>query len=996
MAPPVQPGAHAASNPRRPPAHRSVSLLHSPPKKETTAARRSDSSSDSELLSRSRDSSQNSPSSLQPLGRNSSGESSNAEKWFEQSNNQVRDTSASFVDNEPPFFMRNSSSSDTPPEGQPGQRLYLGANDGSNSLPLRTGLMHLGTDGSSTEDFRSVIDDLTIANKKLKRRLKKYEKLHDSHLKDEKLFEVRVHGLPPEKKRELEEMLRNFASSLGGRSGGQGLPAGGYENLLPLLKQQQAGSSQVSLHNDSAYASMSASGQGGSSGVSATDSKSKAFNPSNASMRQNIQSYLHHIPEGLLPRTNPANMSERTKKKLVARRLEQIFSGKGAALGGHQQPVQQQEISQMAARADRSALEATGQRARLEGAREAHIMQDVGDKQDFPDDSIAERRLPVKTDGRDFANDSPNQTASEQRPTRPLDLDPHRAQVPAENLRYIRHLGFSPPDPESAPQDGHGWIYLNLLINMAQLHTINVTPDFVRKALTEYSNKFEVSPDGRKIRWKGRREYVATGGSSGGNSGGRNSSDSTDAQSPRKRPKLTHRTSSRSTMLGAAQAGDMSQRSQTENNKLVYTPMFFHKDSTDEADESSSGEEEEDTASPFPAQLAANSSGMTSSGMRTITNKKQPKHKDDGPIIFYNNTRFCTDLSGERRPEGNPNAPPYTKASSQPLGKESNVKRSPSERRGPLASATELPEAMDLGDNPIPESMELSFPPSSPLKTASRSSRSPVEMEVTGIGGVWPADNFAITVQSRHACVDQDDVPEVSNNVAPKHLPSKFANILHGPEAKPKHRAAVREEVVSSSRKDLPPSRLPDALCYMAFGDETPDSDDSGDDEESISPPSPGALPPSAAPQAMNLPYTDSDEDGDYSDGESGSSVDFLAAAREVDPEAIRAKEREYDANMAERLAEEIPAGSSAATAGGGSGFASPASGVAGEEYRRAKREARAAQRKQSKSSEPHPPPLQRPRTLKRAHTSDSMVVEGLENSSGGESEDEEMSDVKS
>jgi len=52
--------------------------------------------------------------------------------------------------------------------------------------------------------------------------------------------------------------------------------------------------------------------------------------------------------------------------------------------------------------------------------------------------------------------------------------------------------------------------------------------------------------------------------------------------------------------------------------------------------------------------------------------------------------------------------------------------------------------------------------------------------------------------------------------------------------------------------------------------------------------------------------------------------IDFLAHARRVDPELIGRAERQYDAEMAERLAEEIPAGSSAATAGGGSGWGSP------------------------------------------------------------------------
>ena len=74
-------------------------------------------------------------------------------------------------------------------------------------MPYRPGLPYLGTDDSSTEDFRSVIDDLTVANKRLKQKLRKYEKMYDAHLQEEKLFEVRFHGLPDHKKRELEETI---------------------------------------------------------------------------------------------------------------------------------------------------------------------------------------------------------------------------------------------------------------------------------------------------------------------------------------------------------------------------------------------------------------------------------------------------------------------------------------------------------------------------------------------------------------------------------------------------------------------------------------------------------------------------------------------------------------------------------------------------------------------------------------------------------------------
>ncbi|KAF2773741.1 hypothetical protein EJ03DRAFT_249433, partial [Teratosphaeria nubilosa] len=893
-------------HPRRPPANRSVSLLHSPKRKSQSL-----SSSDSE---KDRPASyEDSPSSLQPLGRDSSGESSNVQDWFEESNNDVRD-STQFADNEPPFFMRNYSSSETPPEQQTALKQYLNTNDRSNSLPLRTGMLRLGTDGSSTDDYRGVIDDLTIANKKLKRRLKRYENLHDSHLKDEKLFEVRVHGLSSDKKRELEEMLRKFAASLGTPDGSE-FPANGYEGLMPLLKHHQTGDSQAA---DSAYASMSASGQG-SAGVAGSDSKSRSFNPTQASMRQNIHSYLHHIPEGLLPKQNPANMSERQKKRLVARRLEQIFSGKGATAGGHQQPVQQQEISQMAACADRTALEASGQQARLEGAREAQIMHQDDSRQESGSEAeaISESKLPAKTGAQDFAASSDQQQHSnEQRPTRPLDLDPHRESVPLDNIRYMRHLGFSPPDPEENPEEGHGWIYLNLLVGMAQLHTINVTPDFVRKALTEYGDKFELSPDGRKIRWRGHGAQV---NDSSGHSGERENSDgTTDGQSPRKRPKLTHSNASGSFVPGLqAMAGAASQRHRVENQRLVYTPMFSHKDSTDTADDSSS-EDDDDNSSPFPLNAAGESSGMTSSGVRTQSLKKPKKNKDDGPIIFYNNTRFCTDLSGERKPMGNVNAPSYTKTITQPIGVVKEDGGRSSEKRGPLGDGGDLPEAMDLSDNPIPESMELNFPQASPLKTPSDSSNSPVNLDASGIGGVWPADNFSITVDNRHARFDQSTHPVVSRGA--KALPPQLARILRGHEGDKAQPDVHKSTILSARRKDLPPSELPPALSFMPFSDESLEDEDSDEDDVDdilISPPSAGAIPPSAAPQALNIPYLNpeqedeayEDDGGDDDGGISESSVDFLAAAREFDPESIRAKEREYDAIAAERLAEEIPAG---------------------------------------------------------------------------------------
>jgi hypothetical protein len=993
-----QPDPQPSIHPRRPPAERSVSLLHS-----RGSRPNSRSASSSESGKARQPPSTNSPSSLEALGgKNSSGETSNAENWFDKSNNEVRDSSTTFVDNDPPFFMRNSSTESPPDILNPQLRHLSSLEDRSNSLPLRTELLQLGTEGSSVDDFRSVIDDLTVENNKLKRRLKKYEKLHDSHLKDDKLFEVRIHGLPPEKKRELEATLRKFASSLS-PGGVNAFPSDGYSSLLPMLKTSKTASSQASLQNaDSAYASMSTSGQG-SSAQSGMDGKKSKHTPTQymAARRQNIHSYLHHIPEGLMPQQNPASMTERAKKKLVVRRMEQLFAGKGAFAGGPQQSMQQQEVSQTAARADRSALEAKGEQAGQEGKREAYIMKQEADESMSSTEKKSEQTsLRKQLEKRKLPpNLSRSQDSDlEQRPTRPLDLDPHRAQVPAENIRYMRQMGFSPQDPGAnrSPEEDHGWIYLNFLINMAQLHTINVTSDFVRKSLGEYSNKFEISSDGRKVRWRGGRSVTRNTSSRGDSSNERVSDEGAEGQSPRKRPKLVHPTGGQSAHPGSGMVTSAANRLRPETSRHAYTPLFSHRGDADETDDSSSEEEEEELSEspPYPVPIAGDSSGMASSGIRTSSGApgasiRKKQKRDDGPIIFYNNARFCTDLSGDRKHNDGKGGPMYTPASSLPVGRPSNLAPIPSEKRGPLAEASRLPEPMDLSDNPIPESMELSFPPDSPTKSASSKGQEPIELEATGIGGVWPADNFSISVNSQHASTPQHVAPNAASHFKTMALPPRIKQILESSGITPKTHPIVDKKFVASAVRGLPPSELPAALSFMPLEDESLEDESDAEDGASEAPPSPGAYLPEAAPQRIDFQYSPSDDDEDDNsdekeeeEEESDDEVDFLAAARRIDPEGIRQQEREYDANMAERLAEEIPAGSSAATAGGGSGFASPASGVDSHEIRRAKHEAR------TKAAAA---------TLQRRRTSDSMVAHGAKDSGSSESNDEDgMSDVKS
>ena len=81
----VPSGAH----PRRPPAHRSVSLLHS---SQTTSGE------DESAVGSTQANPSSSPPSKHGAQKHSSGESSNAEYWFEKNNNNVNATPAAFVD----------------------------------------------------------------------------------------------------------------------------------------------------------------------------------------------------------------------------------------------------------------------------------------------------------------------------------------------------------------------------------------------------------------------------------------------------------------------------------------------------------------------------------------------------------------------------------------------------------------------------------------------------------------------------------------------------------------------------------------------------------------------------------------------------------------------------------------------------------------------------------------------------------------------------------
>ncbi|KAF1985709.1 hypothetical protein K402DRAFT_356598 [Aulographum hederae CBS 113979] len=928
-------------HPRRAPAHKSVSLRHSPPVQFQDST--TPSSGDSALRSGN--------TSTDPVGsiglslkpgtqKHSSGESSNAERWFESSNNNIAQSAASFTENEPPFFLRNSSSSETPPDVT--DRRIAPFQPETSELPYRSCLLPEESRESGSDDFRNIIDDLTVENRKLKRRLKKYKKVHDTHLQADKLFEIRVHGLSAEKKKELEETLWKFSmgleepptavSTVPSTHGHVGSSNSGH--LPSSLDNRQTSSHTSTRFGDSAYASMSASGQN-SAAPSGHDSEHKKASKSTMTrQQQNVRSYLHEIPQGLLP-TRSVAMSEKAKKKMVVRRMEQIFAGKGPAPDGHQHQIQQEEVAQSAAQADRKATEDAGRFVKREGLREAQIMHEPTEDPVQPEPEREKPRITsgilkpdMESRGTDTGEESPNQ-----RPTRPLDLDPHRAQVPQENIDYMRHLGFSPADINSTHQleDDHGWIYLNLLINMAQLHTVNVTPEFVKQAVSDYSTKFELTPDGRKIRWRGGDDI--TRNSSDSSPDGQNQPSTVSGRKLKKRGKA----------IGQSNGGTNNSLSMStpqfdeHRNKLAYVPLFYQNQET-ESDDDFSPEPQISWSSPEQDQTGV-SSGLTSSGVRNDTQKKNTPG-DDGPIIFYNKFRFCTDLSGDRN--NKPLATPNTASSlnAWPVGASPPrpTKGAPKEpeMRGPLYhvnidDASE--DAMDVDDDQPSSELNMSLVSGGSSEDLA-ATRQPmfINLDASGVGGVQPDDHFSIDVESRSRTVK--DVSGGARHATVHKYPNRIVAAL-AERRKPEEAAGkgkatdqfLRREIISARRTQLEASVLPPPSFLIPGNDD--DESDYDDDEAVSECHSYYNEPPSVCPrpQLVNMASLSSDEessseeeDGSESDGE----VDLLASARMADPKMIREQEIQYDSAVAERLAEEIPAGSSAATAGGGSGFNTP------------------------------------------------------------------------
>lgn len=778
-------------------------------------------------------------------------------------------------------------------------------------------------DDSENEDLRGVIDDLTIENKRLKQLLRLQKgRRSTSRQQEEMLFEVRMHGLAPEKKKELESLLKNFASSMHGAAGSattSSVTKGFKARSTQSLMSTNESAAMKPAKTDSGYASNSGT-------PSATPSNSGATaRPVLKSTRdKSIQSYLHDIPDTLLPHP-PVFMTERQKMALVVRRLEQLFTGKQAAPGEHSQPLQQQEISQSAAFLDRQEDLKHNRRRRAEGTREAHIypfsskvnldlLESSPEKHSQPNHSSEGPEVSI-AEGTGVSNSRPH--SPDQRPTRPLDLDIGRSVVPSENVEYLRHLGLFSPHLNRPSGENEPWIYLNLLINMAQLHTINVTPNFIRRAIQKMSTKFELSKDGRQVRWKGGNEatqfsrddehaleatqlppYVGEENGNGGTSRSKRSKTESTSNAVNSSIRSEGRASGQKTsdaskpLVSTSGISNPQQSTSTATktgSSFDYKPIVFRGKSASPGEESYL-----DSSSSYEDQSGFDSSGLAYALSRSNLNKR---HADEGHITFYNNPYFFSDFSSDAPAEA------FRRVSKYGDRDVIGVPTNPAEVESPLRyhdACYFTPQYAKRGFETV-DRKEIAFSPP-PIVAAGEDEVQPMEFPASGLGGITPQDNFAIDVKI-HRTVS-DGTPRRRRPFTSKPVQPRF-----------------QYNVGATHHIDLRPSQLP-SPSYIFFSTSSssnaPYLMDMSEDESSDMGDEDILAPPALLRYFSTETSSPNQGEGINQSGEENESesLDLLRPARVVDPQRVAAQEREYvihqpgGANMI--------AGSLAATAGEG------------------------------------------------------------------------------
>ena len=422
---------------------------------------------------------------------------------------------------------------------------------------------------------------------------------------------------------------------------------------------------------------------------------------------------------------------------------------------------------------------------------------------------------------------------------------------------------------------------------MAQLHIFNVTPEFIRHAIMDCSQKIELSVDGTKVKWQG------------GGEGTQMSSDGEEDEDSKQPMPMAGSLSGVPNKTAKRRPTTYGQS--TSENKFHYKPLFFH--GSAHSDDSGNGSISS-SDSPMDNDTGWNS-GMNSGshGLREaeVTLRRQ-NASVNGPVIFYHKARFCTDLSGDpscsttytgtydRLTDSLVGCPsPPSSATGNDTTDEDILDGSlPNDLAGFTSDTFHGCSSLDLDELKCCISDYAASIHSAPSPT-------PVDMEVSGLAGIQPEDNFMFKVQVRHKKIQPS---------------SKSMESIIREQQIPRSQPTPSLDIVSSTKLEMAPSRLPQPSFFCApYSSSGSVSDDTSDDRDVVQYQGRLTYPSSPADDGIafalrsnvKAPSLNRTKNSSYtfssSDGSDDSSIDLLAHARELDPDAVAAREREFDSS---------------------------------------------------------------------------------------------------
>ena len=546
----------------------------------------------------------------------------------------------------------------------------------------------------------------------------------------------------------------------------------------------------------------------------------------------------------------------------------------------------------------------------------------------------------------------------EQRPTRPKDLDPDRAQVPSENLEYIRHLGLVHPafnahatlTQDNVSPDADGWVYLNLLCNLAQLHIYNVTPNFIRAAVTEKSAKFQLSADGRKIRWRGGTDGTRFSSDSSGDNSQRSLSDDSEGSEGNGRRKRVKTQRDCATWGSPNNAGPQASGSP---DSFHYKPMFIRHSSSMETSLEGTGSQASD---PLMDGSNMGNTGNSKWNYSGSGSSQRRKRRVDGAIVYYSGAPFCIDLSGdpgdvspdglrkrkddgdEKVKEAGDDAASQARPSSQRTLSGSSLPIRPSSEAKAVASQMSDSESDDppdlLDDDETAsnlEEVEAEFPwCDSPMKFHLRPSDS--TLEACGVGGVLPEDHFVVVVATSRPiyqtgaptlaprCGPMDSVEAILDRLrlARTSSPDRLPAVVDAGEA-------IEINEIKTAMWRLKPMPLPPAASYFPPFSSDTGSDESEDETDSYEEmlAQQRHIPTTSISQVANPHLSASSEDDELLSDE--DKDDGLGHAGGENPsDVVRLRPPAIASAGTGKRPELLDTGSSVATAGGAeSGYSS-------------------------------------------------------------------------